>query len=447
MPRLIKLTSLILTLFFCATSPSYALSNVEISNWKEDTTLTKYGKITKSLISGKLSNLGTTQVMTAFSISYDIRRHIKIKQVAIDNVITKFSFRNNILNIKFPKFKRNNDPLSIYIKYEENYDKISQYLRQEIISIPAFAAGANAHVAIKFPGFLESATLNPNLYKSGNYFIYNNIVPNTGVHEIIKLTPAHNSWDIAIKVKVDSNKSLKKVNVTLPNYFENGGQKVQNIVSKSTITPKDWNKNHKGREFEFSTEKKSLTIHSNATISTGQKNKTTINRNPNHYLFYSKEDESLLRPILDNIKRNAKYSALPLYAQIGDFVHNFIKYDSRYIGKLLGIREILTTKTGVCTEYASMFTTLARMAKIPALTVNGAACGEYSKCQGHAWNMIYYKEKWIQIDPTWDLMSGRVSSSHVYFSDDKEGAVGIKYYGSKDMKVSSKMDFDMTNIQ
>lgn len=441
------LIPLILAFFLIITCPAYALSNVTISNWEEETLLTQYGKITQSLISGRINNLSPKQAMTSFAISFDSRRHMTITQVAIDHKATSFSFKNNVLNIKFPLFKRNNDNLDILIKYEENYDEISQYLRQEIIAIPPFAAGATAKVSIKFPGFLESATLNPNLYKSGNYFIYHNIVPADGVREMIKLTPAQNIWDVAIKVKIQSNKELENVVVTLPNYFENGGQKVQNIISKATVTPTDWSKDAKGRQFQFSTDQKNLTIHSNATITTGLRNKTTINRNPQHYLFYSKEDEQLLQPILDKIKRNAKYSALPLYAQIGSFVHQFINYDARYIGKLPNIRQIISDKKGVCTEYASLFTTLARMAKIPALTVNGAACGEYQQCQGHAWNMIYYKDQWIEVDPTWDLMSGQVSSSHVYFSDDQEGTVGIKYYGSKDMQVNSSMDFEMVKVE
>ncbi|MES2677866.1 MAG: transglutaminase domain-containing protein [Pseudomonadota bacterium] len=69
------------------------------------------------------------------------------------------------------------------------------------------------------------------------------------------------------------------------------------------------------------------------------------------------------------------------------------------------------------TKYARLFTALTRLAEIFTITVEGIACGEYDHCQGHSWNMIYYNNQWLEVDPIWDLMSGIVSSSHVYMSD------------------------------
>lgn len=433
-------------IFFLFPLASYANSNIKFSNWQESTNLTRGGKTTAVLIDGQITRLPSNQLMSAFSITFDGKRNIKIIEAAVGNELADFSFHNGSLNITFPKAKRNNEKLSIYFSYEEKYDKINKYLRQEAISIPSFVAGANARVAINFPGYLESATLNTNITKNGNSFIYNNIVPENGVHEVIKLTESQGIWDVVIKVKIMANQALKDITVTLPNYFQDAGQKIDNLLSTSNVQPEEWSKGNDNRIFKFNTDKTNLTIHSTARVYTGRINHTKINRNPNDYLEVSLEERNLLTPILEKIKAEIKYSGLPLYAQIGKFVHEFITYNISYIDKLPSIKEIIHNPIGVCTEYSNLYNSLARLAGIPSIKVNGAACGEYDKCQGHAWNIIYYNNQWIEVDPTWDLMSGIVSSSHVYFSEEGKGEVKFKYLGDKNMKVHSKMDFEMKSI-
>lgn len=448
---MLKLKKTLALIFFLFSPFTYANanadSNIEISSWQENIRLTNSGKISEVMIEGKITGFLPNQVMTAFSIAFDKKRNIKITQAAFENILTDFTFLNNSLVIKFPKTKGNNQTISLYFSYEEKYDKINKYLRQEAINIPSFAAGADAKVALNFPGYLESATLNPNITKSDNSFIYNNSsVPENGVFEIIKLTEAQNIWDVVIKVKIKANQALKNITLKLPTYFQNSGQKVENFISKSNVQPLEWNRNGDNRTFKFNTDNTSLTIHSKARISTGKINRTEINRNPSDYLKVSPEDSALLTPILEKIKRDPKYNNLPLYAKIGKFVHDFIRYDLSYVDRLPKVREILQNPIGVCTEYAKLYNSLARLAEIPSITVDGGACGEYDKCQGHAWNMIYINGHWIAVDPTWDLMSGIVSSSHVYFSDEGKGEVAFQYLGSKDMMLDSTMDFEMKSL-
>jgi transglutaminase/protease-like cytokinesis protein 3 len=112
-----------------------------------------------------------------------------------------------------------------------------------------------------------------------------------------------------------------------------------------------------------------------------------------------------------------------------------------YGGKLPPLKEILRSRIGVCTEFARLYNSLARLAQIPSLMVEGAACGEYKDCRGHSWNVIYVDGKWIEVDPTWNLMSGIVSSSHIYFNDSGQGEVTTEYFN--DNKVRLELDFEM----
>jgi len=436
----------IFLIFFLLPISAQAASTISIISWQEESLLTPTGKRSEILIEAKAINLSPNQFIKSFTLGLGKGRDIKITKVICNRQPTDYSFSNNSLDVKFPQVRKNNDAISIYFTYEEKYQEINKFLRQEIISVPPFAAGANAKVVINFPGSLESATLNPNVTKNGNSFIYQNVVPKNGVQEIIKLTSALDYWDVVARVKIDSNQSLKNSTVTMPIYFQNANQTVERLVFKSSTPPIKHTKENGQNTFEFNTADKKIIIENQARISTGSNIRTTIKRDPQKYLGFTQEEFDLLKPVLNQIKQNPQYKNLPLYAQIGEFVNQYIKYDIQYTNKLPKLDEILQNRVGVCTEYSKLYDGLARVAGIPSVIVNGIACGEYNKCDGHAWNLIYVNNQWINVDPTWDLMSGIVSSSHVYFNDNGSGNVQVKYFGS-DKTVRSKMDFEIKNVE
>ncbi len=439
-----KIRAIILILFLFPTF-AYAASSVKMVNWQENSLLTADGKNSEILIQGKVVNLAANQIIKSFIFGLNKERDITITQVVCDGKPVNYTFVGNSLNIQFVRPKKNGELISLYFSYQEKYKKINKFLRQEIINIPSFAAGANAKVVINFPGSLESATLNPNITKNGNSFIYSNIVPANGVQEIIKLTSAQGVWDVVARVRITSDQPLENTVVKMPIYFQNSGQRAENSVLKSSVIPLKQYVEVGKNTFEFKTNSKEIVIENKARISTGENIHTATNRDPTKYNKINQAEYNLLLPLLNQIQQNPQYKNLPLYAQIGKFVHEYIRYDLRYSNQLLKIDEILQSHAGVCTEYATLYNGLARAAGIPSVIVNGVACGEYNQCQGHAWNKIYVDYKWIDVDPTWDLMSGVVSSSHVYFSDDDNGEAEVRYFGNK-KTVKSKMDFEIRNI-
>jgi len=436
---------LLFSLLFLLSFKSYADSNVAISSWQEETMLNETGKTSEILIEGSAVKIPQGRVLEGVFLQFDKSRIITIKNVICDSRHADYSFKDNTISLQFPKEKKNGDKISIYISYNEKYNKVSQFLRQELIDIPPFAAKAKAKVVIRFPGYLESATLNPNIKKIGRGFIYSNVVPEDGVREIIKLTQSENTWDVAIKVKVNSNNTIESATIKTPLYFINGGQGVKNLTTTSNPPSTDQKDYKENRQIlNFTQKTNSITIENRATIFTGVNNAITITRSPDRYRGFTPYESSMLTPLLNEMKRNPKYDDLPLYAKIGRFVHDYIEYDLSYVGKLPNIETILKTKIGVCTEYAKLYDAMARVAGIPSLIVNGAACGdEDNQCRGHSWNMIFYNNKWIHVDPTWDLMSGIVSSSHIYFNDNYVDQVKILYMTKKDEGVDSKVDFEM----
>jgi hypothetical protein len=441
MRKFLQLFLLIILWPFCVCADS----SVIVEGWTEKIAVTNHGKKSEVFIELKVGNLPENTALKAFTIAFSKNREIKIDAVLQDNKSADFSFKDNALQVNFNKAKSANSKIGLYFSYEEIYKKVDKFLRQEIIDIPPFAKGAKAQIMFEFPGSFESATLNPNIIKSGNSFIYNNIVPPEGVKEIIKITPSQSSWNVIVEAKISSDKTLKKVSALVPNYFKSGSQQVSDLVVRPNVNSFRERFEKGKRVFDFSGNETSISILSSAKIFTGRNNRSQIIRNPANYLSVSQSDSTLLSPILAFIKQDKKNDNLPLYARIGKFVHEFLHYDISYANKLPSLAEILQNRRGVCTEFAHLYNSLARLAGIPSVIIDGAACGEYDSCRGHAWNMIYYNNYWIEVDPTWDLMSGVVSSSHVYLKDEGDEDVVIKYL-KESGKIHSEVNLTMKNL-
>ncbi|NBV06877.1 MAG: transglutaminase family protein [Proteobacteria bacterium] len=432
--------------------PLHAEAALTISSWQESAQLNNSGKDSEVLIKGRVTNLAANQAMSSFSIIFDPRQNLHINRVISDDHLSDYSksadysFSNNALNIKFPQGKKNGETISIYFSYNEKYDKINEFLRQEVIYVPSFAAGAKSTVTFYFPGNLESATFNPNLTKKENSFVYSNVVPKDGVHEIIKLTPKESIWNISLKAAIKSDKPLGKTLVKVPTFFQSPHQKVENYDITSSINPTQQKYENSFKLLSFDTKDQELVINNSAIITTGLNTRHIFSRNAADYIKTTREEIDLLTPILQKIKSDSQYGNIDLYAKIGKFVHDYLRYDIRYLGRLPSLQEIVQNRTGVCTEYSRLFDALSRLAGIPSIVVDGGACGEYDECQGHSWNMIYVNGNWIEVDPTWDLMSGIVSSSHVYFNDINKGTVEIGYLDNG-AQISVKMDLQMKSYK
>ena len=72
---------------------------------------------------------------------------------------------------------------------------------------------------------------------------------------------------------------------------------------------------------------------------------------------------------------------------------------------------------GECTDYADLFTTLARAAGFPARNVYGLAYkdGANPAFMFHAWNEVYSDGTWQAVDPTWNQTT--VDATHMPLSD------------------------------
>jgi transglutaminase-like putative cysteine protease len=82
--------------------------------------------------------------------------------------------------------------------------------------------------------------------------------------------------------------------------------------------------------------------------------------------------------------------------------HETLRYtEGRPAGSVL---EAVRRGIGECTDYADLYTTLARAAGLPARTVYGLAYkdGTPPSFMFHAWNEVHSDGAWRAMDPTWN---------------------------------------------
>ncbi|MCD4740548.1 transglutaminase-like domain-containing protein [archaeon] len=124
---------------------------------------------------------------------------------------------------------------------------------------------------------------------------------------------------------------------------------------------------------------------------------------PNKENQYLKESDFI--EITPEVKSKAESiignnnSTLEAIALLTEWVYDNIEYNSSYSG-IKTTKEILNTKQGVCSEYATMYTALARASGIPTRIITGIA-NTGSGWVRHAWAESLVSGHWIPIEPTY----------------------------------------------
>ena len=110
-------------------------------------------------------------------------------------------------------------------------------------------------------------------------------------------------------------------------------------------------------------------------------------------------------------------------AKLVDLANSRLRYsEDRPAGSVL---RALEQGRGECTDYADLFTTLARAIGLPARTIFGLAYkdGSNPAFMFHAWNEVYADGRWRSVDPTWNQT--RLDATHIPLTGDEAAAMLI----------------------
>jgi hypothetical protein len=416
-------------LFFAILASQAAYANIAITNWNETIQLTDEGKKTTVSIFGKVTGVEQGKALAAYSINFDEKQKINVVGAEFDGKPVPFVFKKHEFRIDFPTHKVNGQQVLLGFSYEEKYSEISKHIRNEMIYVPKYAKGSIARIRIDFPDY-DMINFIPKVVKSEGVLTYTVPVGEDGLKKLFKFTAKESAWDVESDIRIQLASAAGEMKVKIPHYFDSARQQV--ISKKMEFNRNPIGKESKGEErwFYFNNFADGLLITEKARILAGSKHYKQVYINSFPFSKASDEESKLLMPILLQIKADKKYAGMPIYVAIGEFVNSYIKYDKALVGKRLSLEEIIKGKSGVCLEYARLYDGLARVAGIPSMVLNGIACGNEGECESHSWNKIFFVNRWIEVDPTWNLMSGIVSSSHIFAVADGKDQIQITYPNS-----------------
>ncbi len=143
------------------------------------------------------------------------------------------------------------------------------------------------------------------------------------------------------------------------------------------------------------------------------------------------EENDLLIALAHNIIGKSKTDEEKV-TKLLTFVSSYIK-DAPVI-RPMSVAMILEQRKGDCTEHTELFLALARAVSIPAREVKGLVYlgDEVQGFGGHVWSEVIIEDKWISVDPTWNLQ--QLSATHIQLDNESANKIFNKMH--KDSKLS-----------
>jgi len=136
----------------------------------------------------------------------------------------------------------------------------------------------------------------------------------------------------------------------------------------------------------------------------GNKGKVEVRVDFNNSISHNKKtvkaQKKLLNSAYKQIKKSNPKTSSEKITAINEWLCDNVKYNVNTAG-FTGYG-VLKNKSGVCDGISSAFKMLCKKFKIKCFKVRG-----YTDGQLHAWNIVKCSGKWLGVDSTWNLSTGR----------------------------------------
>ena len=422
-------------LFLCA-YPSDAFSKFVFTKWDKEVVITKDGQEVRERIYATVK-LSKNQYYKNWKYIFNKQEKVKILSASTNRGGKNFNFRNNELMFNF-KNLFSGQTIIFDVRYKKYNQDVNKFMVSEFVSIPSWAGNVSSKIKVNVSSDLTVYSSHNNLTQNGNNFYWNGrINQKKPFQELFLLTPVEGAWKVKISGNAIGEENFREAKLSIPRYFK-GGPYVVDDYSLTTNTPNKYRVKEKNRYYHFdfdNVNSRLLSASVSAVIKNGDNHNVNLTLNPTAFLKYESRHRNDYATIMNNIRSNPAYSGLQEYQAIVEWVNKFIKYDEATLGTDMTITEILKIKRGVCSHYSKLFVELSRYVGIPAFSVAGLAFNvEQNAFIDHSWNYVYIMGKWIPVDATWNIHSGKLPISHIYtFGTIDDVGVRFTSYGYKNM--------------
>jgi hypothetical protein len=129
--------------------------------------------------------------------------------------------------------------------------------------------------------------------------------------------------------------------------------------------------------------------------------------------------DSEIRRLAEDLTKDSR-DDFEKIADLAIWVNDYLDYDISYSGKTNDALQVLLDKKGVCAEYTTLFTALARSIGFPTRYISAYAYGDYG-WERHAYAEVYLG-KWVPVDALW-LEIGFMDATHIRFGNHLDNRV------------------------
>ena len=432
---------LVLIIFFLISHNVFA--NIIITNYDEKVEFTNYGREVETRVKIKVQFDDVNKYFKEWKYIFDESLDVEVidSKVIGKKYTTNFNKNNNELSFKFDNAV-NGNLLEFIFKYKIKNESQLQYIRNEFVSIPAFAKGANGTLMVVIPRNLAVYSLNRKFTQNGNIYTWKGIVPQGGFTDFFYLTLKKAKWQVELLSEIVANDNISNLDMIIPLYFKNGNNnidyyKVETNYPENYVSIKE---NNDSIEASFNNiNNRFFQMKVSAILNNDYDNRVWIKLRPQDYLSIDRKLAYNLKNLAYQIISNSKQNEL-FYVLLAQWVHENIEYDLNYLGKDMTTEEILQTKKGVCIHYAQLYNDLLRSYGIPSVLVSGISYNiDENKFENHAWNLIYTNGDWRAIDPTWGIYSGVLPVSHIFLYFENRPAIKYSLYGKPTITLQSNI--------
>ncbi len=414
-------------------SKEYSQPELLKKNWEQIVILKEDGaqEIEIKLIL-KAMGLGNNKFYYNWSYYFDFFSDVNLIFTKINNQYINLFIQEQQINFHFNL--KDNDEIPIHFKYKTKNKNINLYYYKLNIGLSSFLAKRKAKFKLICPEYLTIIKFEKNIFeydKNGNYYFFDNYVPDNGLMTEITISLTEAKWKIVSKEIIISNHNIEDTVLITPILYEGGN----NIIIKKEIETSVGNKINndnikinKNNKYEISykhLKSKEAYFTNIVELKNSTKKDYEINNKKVQIPKDQIENKLMFKQFIKNEILKNDNSKDEIYIKIAKYVKKIMKYKLSLSGKNLTATEILKKKEGVCEHYTILLNALLNSINIKALYVTGNCVNTIKKGKdgSHAWTICQINNKWIPIDCTWGFFTGKLPTSHIFAGFDNKDLI------------------------
>lgn len=350
---------------------------------------------------------------------FEKSERVNIHFVKVNGKEAKYTFRGNTLKINIGELS-NNQKVKIEIKYQvEKNENRNKYFLQDYAIIPGWIKSAKGSLRVIIPKSYIVCSRHPSMRKNGNQYYWEGKIPGKGISELFKITPRKARWELVKSISFEGAEIEKGIDFSFPVFFKTGNIKILKYDLSSNIKPTNKKEINSYHHFSFSG-RSCIDITLKAVVETGQENTDYNLPLKKSFVYLKPKYEKIIKNLANSILDKKNWYNLPDYIRIAQWTNNYLKCDMSFRGKELDLLQIVQEKRGVCQHFSKLYIALCRSIGIPAVEITGHAYSFDKSISSmgwgwHTWALVNIQNKWIPVDPTWNITNGVLPVSYIPF--------------------------------